>query len=73
MIVKGRTERQREAADSYKQQPAVYGKQTESSLPSTSWWAIPCSYEQFTAKVAQEQSRLTQSKFSRILGNATFE
>lgn len=64
-IVKGRTERQREAASAYQADSVVSIPPRDAGLPASSWWTEPCSRDEFDQRQAREQQRIITSKFGR--------
>jgi hypothetical protein len=72
-VVKGRTPLQQEHAADYKTRPesVLNLLPAESGLPSDSWWATPCTREEFAARVANERPRMVTSKLGRLSSLAT--
>jgi hypothetical protein len=66
-VVKRRTPLQQQHAADYKTRPesVLTIHPTDRGLPTDSWWAVPCTREQFDALVAHEQRRISVSKFAR--------
>lgn len=74
-IVKPRSAAQRAHADAYREKPenVIAILPATAGLPTTSWWTEPRTREEFGAAAAQERARMSESKFSRTLGNSTLE
>ena len=68
-IVKPRSARQHEQAEDYGARSGVAILQRDAGLPSSSWWADPCGWDEFHTKAAREEARMNVSKIGRAHGN----
>jgi hypothetical protein len=71
-VVKGRTPLQQQHAADYKTRPECVLNllPADSGLPTSSWWATPCTRAEFDALVAHEQPRIAASRFARLSGTS---
>ena len=70
-IVKPRSARQHEQAEDYggRGENVVAILPRDAGLPTRSWWADPCGWDEFHAKAAREEARMNVSKIGRAHGN----
>ena len=74
-IVKGRTERQREATADYAQRPdsVVSIQRGDAGLPTSSWWTEPVSRAEFDRRHMDEQRRMALSRWGRTVHSIILE